>query len=110
MTCGLNDYPNRIHPATFRSNYHQGRSTMRPTKERIVNMYTWIFSKVLSQIIRAFLIGTIPYFLAKVMGYEIVYWHFLVIAYCADIFAQLTTDLSKSFAKWSKEHTTQSVH
>lgn len=73
-----------------------------------MNMYTYIFGKVLSQVIRSLLIGTLPYLLTLAMGYQIVYWRFIVIAYCVDICVGLVNDASKEFAKHIQNKAKQS--
>lgn len=64
-----------------------------------MNIYTYVLGKVLSQIIRAILIGTLPYLLTLAMGYHIIYWHFIVIAYCVDICVGLVNEAAKEFSK-----------
>ncbi len=58
-----------------------------------------IISKVISQVIRAILIGTLPYILIWAMGYSIIYWHFLVVAYLVDACGQLTSAIFVGISK-----------
>lgn len=54
-----------------------------------------IAGQLISQVIRAILIGTVPFLFLVAVGDKVIYWHFLIAAYLVDTIAGLVNSFFK---------------